>query len=314
MNFPRILASSLLSLALAGSTGAALAAAAVAKAANGYTFTVTEGKNLEESKLEALAGCRERGSDCELMAWGGDAAAIAVVKSAGSTTVVLRDTPALARDAAMKMCRKQAKACTFTALYWEPGGEWLAWATAEGADGELRAQFYAYGYASEAQARQVALDGCAARLKDATQACTVTTKWGAWTRVTAASPSYTAYQLETDRAQAEKLALARCREHTPSGQACKVVRAEQNAGPRAKPASFDKVFAQTAVAKERAALARPPAPPAPPRGQVMSCTNRCVNGSCVRTFSNGRTERWEAPRVLDPFTNNWKWDTSSCGN
>ncbi|MEW6760207.1 MAG: DUF4189 domain-containing protein [Pseudomonadota bacterium] len=310
MNFHRILSASLLSLALAGSAGSALAAVAVAKAANGYTFTVTEGRNLEETKQEALAGCREREPDCELMVWSDKAGAVAIAKSSGSTAVVLRDTPALARDAAMKACRTRAKDCRFMALYWEPGGEWMAWATAEGADGELLAQFYAYSYGSEAEARQVALNGCAANLKNAAAKCTVTAKWGAWTRVTASSPSYTAYQLEADRAQAEKNALARCREHTPSGQACKIVRAEQNAGPRLKPASFDKVFAQTALAKERAAQSRPSAPP---RGRTLSCTNRCVNGSCVRTFANGHTERWEAPRVLDPFTNNWKWDTSSCG-
>ena len=310
MQFHRILSASLLSLALAGSAGSALAAVAVAKAANGYTFTVTEGRKLEETKQEALAGCRERAPDCELMVWSDKAGAVAIAKSSGSTAVVLRDTPALARDAAMKACRTRAKDCRFMALYWEPGGGWLAWATAEDADGELLAQFYAYNYGSEAEARQVALDGCAANLKNAGAKCTATTKWGAWTRVTAASPSYTAYQLETDRAQAEKVALARCREHTPPGQACKIVRAEQNAGPRSTPASFDKVFAQTALAKERAAQSRPSAPP---RGRTLSCTNRCVNGSCVRTFPDGRTERWEAPRVLDPFTNNWKWDTSSCG-
>ena len=310
MNFHRILSASLLSLALAGGAGSALAAVAVAKASNGHTFTVTEGKDLEETKQEALAGCRERGPDCKLMVWGSNAAAVAIAKSSGHTAVVLHDTPAGARDAAMKLCRKKAKDCSFTALYWEPGGEWLAWASAKDANGDLLSQFFAYGYASEAEARQVALDGCAAKLKDAAAACQVMTRWGAWTRVTAASPSHTAYQVETDRAHAEKLALARCREGTPSSETCKIVRTEQNAGPGPKPASFDKVFAQTALAKERAAQSRPSAPP---RGRTLSCTNRCVNGSCVRTFANGHTERWEAPRVLDPFTNNWKWDTSSCG-
>ena len=45
------------------------------------------------------------------------------------------------------------------------------------------------------------------------------------------------------------------------------------------------------------------------------CTNECVNGNCLRKFANGRTERWQAPRVPIPFTNNWGWDTStnSCG-
>ena len=45
------------------------------------------------------------------------------------------------------------------------------------------------------------------------------------------------------------------------------------------------------------------------------CTNECVNGNCLRKFANGRTERWQAPWVPIPVTNNWGWDTStnSCG-
>lgn len=48
---------------------------------------------------------------------------------------------------------------------------------------------------------------------------------------------------------------------------------------------------------------------------VVSCTNKCVNGSCVRTFPDGRQERWQAPRKFDPLTNNWGWDTTTnaCG-
>lgn len=48
---------------------------------------------------------------------------------------------------------------------------------------------------------------------------------------------------------------------------------------------------------------------------VLTCTNRCVNGACVRTFSNGRQERWQAPRVFNPMNQNWEWDTTTnaCG-
>lgn len=46
-----------------------------------------------------------------------------------------------------------------------------------------------------------------------------------------------------------------------------------------------------------------------------SCTNNCVNGSCVRTFPDGSQENWQAQRKLDPFTQNWGWDTTTnaCG-
>ena len=47
--------------------------------------------------------------------------------------------------------------------------------------------------------------------------------------------------------------------------------------------------------------------------KYTSCQNSCINGDCVRTFPDGKTERWQAPQVFDPFTSSFKWDTSSCG-
>lgn len=46
-----------------------------------------------------------------------------------------------------------------------------------------------------------------------------------------------------------------------------------------------------------------------------SCTNQCTNGSCIRTFPDGTQEKWQAPRNLDPLTQNWGWDTTTnaCG-
>lgn len=45
----------------------------------------------------------------------------------------------------------------------------------------------------------------------------------------------------------------------------------------------------------------------------VTCSNQCVNGNCLRTFPNGRKERWEAPRVFNPMTQNWDWDTQTNG-
>lgn len=43
----------------------------------------------------------------------------------------------------------------------------------------------------------------------------------------------------------------------------------------------------------------------------ISCTNNCVNGSCLRKFPDGTTERWQAPRTFNPITSNWEWDTTT---
>ncbi len=48
---------------------------------------------------------------------------------------------------------------------------------------------------------------------------------------------------------------------------------------------------------------------------VVRCSNQCSNGNCLRTFDNGRQERWQAPRVYNSMTQNWEWDisTNACG-
>jgi hypothetical protein len=47
----------------------------------------------------------------------------------------------------------------------------------------------------------------------------------------------------------------------------------------------------------------------------LSCQNSCQNGSCIRTLPDGTKERWQAPRVFNPLSNNWEWDTTTnaCG-
>lgn len=48
---------------------------------------------------------------------------------------------------------------------------------------------------------------------------------------------------------------------------------------------------------------------------ILTCKNDCYNGACVRTFPDGRTERWQAPRRYSPLTRNWEYDTTTnaCG-
>lgn len=64
------------------------------------------------------------------------------------------------------------------------------------------------------------------------------------------------------------------------------------------------------------AAAAPPARQATATSRnVLRCSNDCVNGNCVRTFEDGRKERWQAPRRYNPLTSNWEWDisTNACG-
>lgn len=86
---------------------------------------------------------------------------------------------------------------------------------------------------------------------------------------------------------------------------------------KAAMASFDREAEQNrkrAEAEERAAAKRNVVSRTSSRN-VLSCTNECYNGMCTRTFSDGRKERWQAPRKYNPFTQNWEWDTqtNACG-
>ena len=53
--------------------------------------------------------------------------------------------------------------------------------------------------------------------------------------------------------------------------------------------------------------ARPVAPP----GRVM-CHTQCMDGNCLRTYSDGRTVRFQAEPVFDPVNNQWEWGTGPC--
>lgn len=83
---------------------------------------------------------------------------------------------------------------------------------------------------------------------------------------------------------------------------------------RKRVAKFDADEAKRAEAAQKAARAREVASTTNSVNR-LSCHNECFNGSCTRTFSDGRKERWQAPRKFNPFTQNWEWDTTTnaCG-
>lgn len=312
MNLFRTLAPAFAGMVLACASWTAHGAAAVAVASNNMSYTALDYKDLERAKEEALRGCREMGSDCKLTVWTRAPRAIALAKGPDGNAQAIDASPAKARDTAMAGCRRLSKACKFVALYWESGGAWAAWALATDSGGSMVHSHFASDHASEAAAREDALNGCHAAVKNQPGAtCKVHTHWGAWTRIVAESASYTSAYVGPEHKTAEAEALRACRAGTKPGDSCKVSDVTHNPGPIAAPASFAKIAAQTSIAKEKAQAVRRPVRTSVQ--QALTCSNRCVNGSCVRSFPNGRTERWQAPRVFDPFIKDWKWDTSSCG-
>jgi hypothetical protein len=310
MTLLHIIRSSLIAALLGGAASTALAAAAVAVGDGNYTFTVTDDSSLDGAKASALEECGKRARNCEVLIARSAAGAIALAKGDDGMFASANEVPEKARDKAMADCRKHYRNCKFSALYWETGGNWAAWAYAKDEHGELAASFFSYDFASEAEARADAIENCTKVQGRKPNNCEVRTHFGDWGYVRAESASYTSVRLDASLDAAIADAVATCKAGSKPGDVCKVAVKAFNHGSRKPPASFEKL----ASLSETARAARTPARQVNTRAvQNLSCTNHCVNGSCTRSFPDGRTEKWQAPRVFDPFTNDWKWDTSSCG-
>lgn len=56
-----------------------------------------------------------------------------------------------------------------------------------------------------------------------------------------------------------------------------------------------------------------PFPTAPAaRPGVVTCSTKCINGDCYRTYDDGRQVRFQAKRVYNALTSQWEWDSGSC--
>ena len=310
MTILHILRSSLVVALLGGAASTALAAAAVAVGDGNYTYTVTDDRSLEAAKASALEECAKRVGNCRVLSTRTVPGAIALAKGDEGMFISTNEVPEKARDKAMAECRKHYKNCKFSALYWETGGSWAAWAYAKDEDGDLAATQFSYDFASEAEARADAIENCTKRQGAKPHKCEVKTHFGDWGYAAAGSASYASVQLDASLDVAIADAMAGCKAGSKPGDTCKLANKGFNQGGRKAPASFEKLASLT----ETARAARAPARQVSTRAvQNLSCTNHCVNGSCTRSFPDGRTEKWQAPRVFDPSTNDWKWDTSSCG-
>lgn len=312
MTLFHIFRSSVLAIALGGAASSAFASAAVASGDGNFTYTVTEATSLEEAKASALEECGKQTTNCKLLVWTSSAGAIALAKGDGGLNGQIDADPAQARAKALRECSKAYRNCKFSAMYWEPGGRWAAFAYAKDDKGVLAGVYFAYDMENQDKARKIAVDGCIKQQQGhRPYECKVSTVYGDASYVQVGWGSGSSFQARTTLADAIARAMADCKSDAKPGETCKLMDKATNTGSRTAPASFARVASQSEKAR---ADARPASPQVATRAvQHLSCTNRCVNGSCVRTFADGRTEQWQAPRIFDPFTNDWKWDTNSCG-
>jgi len=312
MTLSGFIRSSILAIALGAATSAALAAAAVAVGDGNYTHTSRDYDNIAAASAAALKGCAEEVANCKILITSAGPGAIALAKADNGMFASAQPTPEAAQKAALAGCRKSYKNCKFTALYWEEGATWAAWGYAKDPAGNLASTFFTYEADSEAGAKEEAIQGCEKRQTgDKPYKCEASTRQGDWAYVEVTSPSHHTVQLDATLNGALASGMSTCKAQSRPGDVCKATAKFFNQGGRKAPASFARLASLTETARQaRQAQRREVTTHAV---QNLSCTNNCMNGSCVRTFPNGRTEHWQAPRVFDPFTNDWKWDTSSCG-
>ena len=316
MRLSGLIRSTIFAVALGASASSAFAAAAVAVGDGNFTYTSRNYDNVDEASAAALKGCAEDAGNCKILITTAGPGAIALAKGDDGMFASAESTPEAARKAALAGCRKSYKNCKFTALYWEEGGTWSAWGYGKDKAGNIASTFFTYAADSETEAKAQAIQGCEKRqTSDTPYQCEARARQGDWAYVEVTSPSYFTVQLDATLKAALAAGMRFCKEKSKPGDVCKATAQFFNQGSRKAPAAFAKLASLTEMARESGQQRRQER-----RQQVnthaiqnQTCTNHCMNGSCVRTFPNGRTEHWQAPRVFDPLINDWKWETSSCG-
>jgi hypothetical protein len=323
---PIYITSAILAFICSTSGNSALAAAALAGGSTGYTYASTNNDSLAEAEKDAMEQCSLNSTKCSIMSSFTGAAALALAKGIDGKAVVVNQDPKLAARMAVASCAKKFKNCRLTAIYWEDGARWASFARARKADDTTNlASYFSYDNDSKPDAETSALAGCNKNLERAIASqpsskgavCGIDNTFsgaGYYSEASSVKSQQTWTVINSRLEKARQITLAACKLAVGTAT-CETVEFS-NPPTVSAPTSFAAVYATTEIAKEsrNAKISTQRQNIRTREENVVSCTNECHNGSCLRTFANGRSERWQAPRVFDPMTNDWKWEINSCGN
>lgn len=271
----------------------------------------------EDNTKRALQGCESNGGvNCKIFGETGGPEAIAVSRGTGGFSIASNIDPQVASNKAHKMCNEKFNNCKFDGVYWVPETLFASIAGNHTDDGRVYQTYFSYKFANQEDADTAALKGCKERAR---ADCTIFKRFHS--KVTYAEGEGKAgnfYATGETTKIAKDLILKKCFiENKNFPNSCKITLIAENPAPTAEPKNFQSVYEKTTVAREKREGAKNQGNVKQVytnQRNVVNCHNQCFNGDCLRTFSDGRKERWQAPRVFDPFTNDWKWETSSCGN
>jgi len=296
-----------LGAALALCASQAFAWMALAYGDDNYTFISYNNASADEARETALKGCSKHTSGCRIN-WVGNGGALVLAKGEHGYASASGADPIQASNQALAICRKRRPGCQVTQAVWDTGaGSWAGVAKSRG---------YTHVSVNNSSREEMERDAVASCTSEGSAPCTLVEEYTRGEKavyVFADANDTSQLAVAPDEKSARRLALRMCDQaKRPNEGACKVTEVFWN-GLSAEPASMKQVLAL---------IQRGKAVQVPQRvisnttsSNVLRCSNECYNGSCVRTFEDGRKERWQAPRKYDPFTQNWGWDTTTnaCG-
>lgn len=280
---------------------------------NNGTFIAFDAETPDAAREAAMKGCREHFTNCKV-GKAVNGTAMVVAKGIGGWGQASDPDPLKASKQAVEQCRQVARDCKVTQAIWDPGTVWGAIALGDDAS-HLRVNAM-----SREDAEADALAGCRKSSPNPGSCQVASSMTGAYRAyyARAASKTRSGFGRATTEQEAKRLALENCNEGTAKDDACIVKSTLLNDTAAPEPKSMAQV---RELAKRNLAQA-PAKPQATPTSTSttrstnrLTCNNQCVNGDCIRTFPDGRKERWQAPRVYNPSTRNWEWDinTNACG-
>lgn len=300
---------------LLGAQGYAKADALVAVGTNGIVriWNLNTSEVTDQDKKDTIQQCTDNGGvGCRILFVVPSNRAVVVTKSNDNMNVASNSDPQKALKHSLEDCNRTSGNCRVELAKWVPYVSYAALAEADEKTTDAYYSYFGYGFGNLKEAEKAALDGCAERAK---APCTIKGSTATETfYALAGSEDATGYAFEKTMNGAKKAALANCRERAAKPGTCKVTYSAHNPGPTPEPKSFNAILNKIATARnEQRPNTRTVSSRSDHRNEV-SCHNQCTNGNCLRTFPDGRKERWQAPRVFDGATGDWKWDINSCGN
>lgn len=275
---------------------------------NGHSFISYNNDTPQQAETEALKGCRSKSDDCKLIGKPLTGTAVVLARGIGGWGHSANPTPQVAANNALASCKKNAKNCTIDNIVWDSGATWSASAIRDDAF------FVHINAATQKEAETKAIQLCEKNSSEV-GSCKIHKEMSTNAHAyyaKAHSKSSQGLGLSETPVGAKRQAMEACENGLSKGDACIVEIWVENSGPKAEPVQFQKLVAQI----EKAKIQQSKAVISKVKSETfVECTNQCFNGSCIRTFKNGRKEKWQAPRTFDPFTNNSGWDltTNACG-